>query len=58
MGIFIYFFIQIIFCEGICLDEFGYWYGPAEYGQLGTRSSLKDALGVAVAIHAMMRNGT
>ena len=34
-----------------------YWYGPHEFGQLGVRSSLKDALGVAVAIHAMIRNG-
>jgi hypothetical protein len=36
---------------------FRYWYGPWEFGQLGMRSSLKDALGIAVAYHALMRNG-
>jgi len=34
-----------------------YWYGPHEFGQLGVRSTLKDALGVAVALNSMMRNG-
>ncbi len=29
----------------IALDEWNYWYGPNEYGELGTRYFLQDGLG-------------
>jgi hypothetical protein len=31
----------------IALDEWNYWYGPNEYGELGTRYFLQDGLGAA-----------
>ncbi len=40
----------------IALDEWNYWYGPFEYGELGTRYFLQDALGAAAALHEMVRN--
>jgi alpha-N-arabinofuranosidase len=40
----------------IALDEWNYWYGPNEYGELGTRYFLQDGLGAAVALHEMFRN--
>ncbi len=40
----------------IALDEWNYWYGPYVFGELGTRYFLKDALGVAAALHEMARN--
>jgi len=40
----------------IALDEWNYWYGPHVYGELGTRYFLKDALGVAAALHEYARN--
>ena len=40
----------------IALDEWNYWYGPFEYGELGTRYYLQDALGTAAALHEMVRN--
>ena len=39
----------------IALDEWNYWYGPYEFGELGTRYFLKDGLGVAAAIHEYAR---
>jgi alpha-L-arabinofuranosidase len=39
----------------IALDEWNYWYGPYEFGELGTRYFLKDALGVAAALHEYAR---
>ena len=39
----------------IALDEWNYWYGPHVFGELGTRYFLKDALGVAAAIHEYAR---
>ncbi len=39
----------------IALDEWNYWYGPHEFGELGTRYFLKDALGVAAALHEYAR---
>jgi alpha-N-arabinofuranosidase len=39
----------------IALDEWNYWYGPYEFGELGTRYFLKDALGVAAALHEYVR---
>ena len=40
----------------IALDEWNYWYGPFEFGELGTRYFLQDALGSAAALHEMVRN--
>jgi alpha-N-arabinofuranosidase len=40
----------------LALDEWNYWYGPNEYGELGTRYFLQDALGAAAALHEMFRN--
>ena len=39
----------------IALDEWNYWYGEHVYGELGTRYFLKDALGVAAALHEYAR---
>jgi alpha-N-arabinofuranosidase len=40
----------------IALDEWNYWYGPNEYGELGTRYFLQDGLGAAAALHELFRN--
>ncbi len=40
----------------IALDEWNYWYGPHEFGELGTRYFLKDALGIAAGLHQMARD--
>jgi alpha-N-arabinofuranosidase len=40
----------------IAMDEWNYWYGPYLYGELGVQYHLKDALGVARAMHAYFRN--
>jgi alpha-N-arabinofuranosidase len=40
----------------IALDEWNYWYGPNEYGELGTRYFLQDGLGVAAGLHELFRN--
>jgi alpha-N-arabinofuranosidase len=40
----------------IALDEWNYWYGPNEYGELGTRYFLQDGLGAAAALHEIFRN--
>lgn len=40
----------------IALDEWNYWYGPHEFGELGTRYFLQDALGIAAGIHELTRN--
>ncbi len=42
----------------IAIDEWNYWHRPYvyEYGELGCRYTLKDALGVAVTLHEMIRN--
>jgi len=39
----------------IALDEWNYWYGDHVYGELGCRYFLKDALGVAAALHEYAR---
>ena len=39
----------------IAMDEWNYWYGPYIYGELGVQYHLKDALGVARALHAFFR---
>jgi len=41
---------------GVALDEWNYWYGPNEYGELGTRYFLKDGLGIAAGLHELFRN--
>jgi alpha-N-arabinofuranosidase len=40
----------------LALDEWNYWYGPNEYGELGTRYFLQDGLGAAAALHEMFRS--
>ncbi len=40
----------------VALDEWNYWYGPNEYGELGTRYFLQDGLGIAAGIHELVRN--
>ena len=40
----------------VALDEWNYWYGPHEFGELGTRYFLQDALGIAAGIHELTRN--
>lgn len=40
----------------IALDEWNYWYGPNEYGELGTQYFLQDGLGMAVGLHEFFRN--
>jgi alpha-L-arabinofuranosidase len=40
----------------IAMDEWNYWYGAYLYGELGVQYHLKDALGVARALHAFFRN--
>ena len=40
----------------VALDEWNYWYGPNEYGELGTRYFLQDALGIAAGLHEMFRH--
>ncbi len=40
----------------IAFDEWNYWYGPNEYGELGTRYFLQDGLGIAAGLHELFRN--
>jgi len=40
----------------IAMDEWNYWYRPYEYGELGCRYELQDALGVASGLHEYFRN--
>ncbi len=40
----------------IAQDEWNYWYGATEYGELGTRYFLQDGLGVAIGLHEFFRN--
>jgi alpha-N-arabinofuranosidase len=40
----------------IAQDEWNYWYGGYEYGELGTRYFLQDGLGVAIGLHEFFRN--
>jgi len=39
----------------IAMDEWNYWYGPNEYGELGVRYFLQDALGIAAGLHEFFR---
>jgi alpha-N-arabinofuranosidase len=40
----------------IALDEWNYWYGPNEYGEVGPRYFLQDGLGIAAGLHELFRN--
>jgi alpha-N-arabinofuranosidase len=40
----------------VALDEWNYWYGANEYGELGTRYFLQDGLGIAAGLHELFRN--
>jgi alpha-N-arabinofuranosidase len=40
----------------IALDEWNYWYGANEYGELGVRYYLQDALGIAAGLHELFRS--
>jgi alpha-N-arabinofuranosidase len=40
----------------IAFDEWNYWYGSYEYGELGVRYFLKDGLGIAAGLHELFRN--
>jgi len=40
----------------IALDEWNYWYGGNEYGELGVRYFLQDALGIAAGLHEFFRH--
>lgn len=40
----------------IALDEWNYWYGPNDFGELGTRYFLQDGLGIAAGLHEFFRN--
>lgn len=39
----------------IALDEWNYWYGPHEFGLLGTRYFLRDALGISAGFNEFSR---
>ncbi|MBN1420810.1 MAG: alpha-N-arabinofuranosidase [Planctomycetes bacterium] len=39
----------------VALDEWNYWYGKHVYGELGVVYHLKDAIGIARGLHAMIR---
>lgn len=39
----------------IALDEWNYWYGPHDYGLLGTKFYLRDALGIAAGLNEFTR---
>lgn len=40
----------------IAMDEWNYWYGPNDFGELGTRYYLQDGLGIAAGLHEYFRN--
>jgi alpha-L-arabinofuranosidase len=40
----------------ISLDEWNFWYGPNEFGELGVRYFLSDGLGIAAGLHEYFRN--
>lgn len=40
----------------IAMDEWNYWYGPNEFGELGVRYFLQDALGIAAGLHEFYRH--
>jgi len=40
----------------IAMDEWNYWYGPNDFGELGTRYFVQDGLGIAAGLHEFFRN--
>jgi alpha-N-arabinofuranosidase len=40
----------------LALDEWNYWYGGNEYGELGVQYFLQDGLGAAAALHEIFRS--
>jgi alpha-N-arabinofuranosidase len=40
----------------IAMDEWNYWYGGNDFGELGTRYYMQDALGIAAGLHEFFRN--
>ncbi len=40
----------------IAMDEWNYWYGPNDFGELGVRYFMQDALGAAAGLHEFFRN--
>jgi alpha-N-arabinofuranosidase len=38
------------------MDEWNYWYGPNDFGELGVRYSVQDGLGIAAGLHEFFRN--
>lgn len=40
----------------IAMDEWNYWDGPNEFGELGVRYLLRDGLGIAAGLHEFFRN--
>lgn len=40
----------------IALDEWNYWYGPNDFGELGVRYFVQDGLGMAAGLHEFFRN--
>jgi alpha-N-arabinofuranosidase len=40
----------------IAMDEWNYWYGPNDFGELGVRYTLQDGLGIAAGLHEFFRN--
>ncbi len=40
----------------IAMDEWNYWYGPNDFGELGVRYTLEDGLGIAAGLHEYFRN--
>ncbi len=40
----------------IAMDEYNYWHGPEVFGEIGIRYHLREAIGIALALHEMIRN--
>jgi alpha-N-arabinofuranosidase len=40
----------------IAMDEWNFWYGPNDFGELGVRYSMEDGLGIAAGLHEYFRN--
>ncbi|RPI11928.1 MAG: hypothetical protein EHM65_06545 [Acidobacteriales bacterium] len=40
----------------IAMDEWNYWYGPNDFGELGVRYFVQDGLGMAAGLHEFFRN--
>ncbi len=40
----------------IAMDEWNFWYGPNDFGELGVRYFVQDGLGIAAGLHEYFRN--